>query len=578
MDAAHLVLASIGVLIALLASGRVPPAVLFTSFAGVYYLLGMLDQRTLLTSYTNPALATLILLLSVSLVLERSPWIQRLSDALLTGRPAIATWRLGGFAALCSAFLNNTAVVSALLGAVSRQRRMPASRLLIPLSYASILGGITTLVGTSTNLVVNSFVIGAGLPALDMFSFAAVGIPVALLCLLALPLSARLLPARSTVEEESRQSYFLEARIGAGSPLAGRSIEANHLRKLDGLFLLEIARDDHLISPVGPEEILREGDVLVFTGAVGNIQALHRFPGLELFGHRADTLLGSNLVEVVVSHESELGGKTPREVDFRTMFDAGVVGIRRGEKRLEGQLGRIPLRAGDSLLLAIGADFANHRNLDRNFRVVAGPPLRPPLSPPQGRLALGGFAAVLAASALGWLPLFDGLLVLLAVLLVQRLTTLAELRRRFPFELLMVIGSALAIAQVIESSGAGMLIAQAMRAGFDGFGVWGALVGVYLITLILTELVTNNAAAALAFPIGLSTAQAFGADPMPFVMVVAYGASACFLMPSGYQTHLMVYSPGRYRLTDFLRAGLPISVLYSAGVLLLVPRVFPFAG
>jgi di/tricarboxylate transporter len=576
VDTAQLVLASIAVLVALLASGRIAPAVLFTGFAGIYYLTGLVDQRTLLASYTNPALATLILLLCVSLVLERSPWIQRLSDALLSGRPAVATWRLGGFAGLCSAFLNNTAVVGALLGAVSRQRRMPASRLLIPLSYASILGGVTTLVGTSTNLVVNSFVIGAGLPALGMFSFAAVGVPVALLCLAALPLSARLLPARSAEGDDSRQSYFLEARVIPGSPLAGRSIEANRLRNLDGLFLLEIARDERLISPVGPEEVVREDDVLVFTGAVTNIQALQRFPGLELFGHHADALLGSNLVEVVVSHESGLDGRTLREVDFRTMFDAGVVGIRRGEKRLEGQLGRIPLRAGDSLLLAVGPDFAQHRNLDRNFRVIAGPPLRPPLTDAQARLALGGFAAVLTASAFGWLPLFDGLLVLLAVLLVKRLTTLSELRRRFPFELLMVIGSALAIAQVIEGSGAGALIAQAMRAVFEDFGVWGALVGVYLITLILTELVTNNAAAALAFPIGLSTAQAFGVDPMPFVMVVAYGASACFLMPSGYQTHLMVYSPGRYRLGDFVRAGLPISVLYSAGVLLLVPRVFPF--
>jgi di/tricarboxylate transporter len=578
VDIAHLVLASVGLLIALLASGRVAPAILFTGFAAAYYLTGLIDQRTLLASYTNPALATLILLLCVSLVLERSPWIQRLSDALLKGRPTVAIWRLGGFAGLCSAFLNNTAVVSALLGAVSRQHRLPASRLLLPLSYASILGGITTLVGTSTNLVVNSFVIGAGLPALGMFSFAAVGIPVALLCLLALPLSARLLPVRKTGDEENRQSYLLEARVVTGSPLAGRSIEANGLRNLDGLFLLEIARNDHLISPATPGEIVREDDVLVFTGAVRNIQALQRFPGLQVFGHHADALLGANLVEVVVSTESELDGKTLREVDFRTMFDAGVVGIRRGEKRLEGQLGRIPLRAGDSLLLAVGPDFAQHRNLDRNFRLVAGPALRPPLTNAQGRLALGGFAAVLAASAVGWLPLFDGLLVLLAVLLVRRLTTLSELRRRFPFELLMVIGSALAIARVIESSGAGLLIAQAMRATFDGFGVWGALVGVYLITLILTELVTNNAAAALAFPIGLSAAQAFGVDPMPFVMVVAYGASACFLMPSGYQTHLMVYSPGRYRLTDFLRAGLPISVLYSAGVLLLVPRVFPFAG
>jgi len=576
VEAAHLVLASIGVLIALLAHGRIAPAVLFTTFACVYYLTGLIDQRTLLASYTNPALATLILLLCVSLVLERSPWIQRFSEALLNGNPTVATWRLGGFAALCSAFLNNTAVVGALLGAVSRQRRIPASRLLIPLSYAAVLGGVTTLVGTSTNMVVNSFVIGAGLPPLGMLSFAAVGIPVALLCLLALPFAARCLPARHPAEDESRQSYFLEARVAEGSPLAGRSIEANRLRALDGLFLLEIARGDHLVTPVGPDEVLNEGDVLVFTGEVGNIQALQRFPGLELFGHRADDLLRSNLVEVVVSHESELDGRTPREVDFRTMFDAGVVGIRRGEKRIEGQLGRVPLRAGDSLLLAVGPDFAHHRNLERNFRVVAGPALRPPLSDAQGRLVLGGFAVVLAASAMGGLPLFDGLLALLALLLVRRLTSLSELRRRFPFELLMVIGSALAIARVIESSGASALIAQAMRAGFDGLGVWGALAGVYLITLILTELVTNNAAAALAFPIGLSTAQAFGVDPMPFVMVVAYGASACFLMPSGYQTHLMVYSPGRYRLMDFVRAGLPISVLYSAAVLVLVPRVFPF--
>lgn len=578
MDSAHLVLISIAVLIGLLASGRLSPAVLFTGFAGAYYLAGWIDQRTLLNSYTNPALATLILLLCVSLVLERSPWIQRLSDALLNGRPTIATWRLGGFAALSSAFLNNTAVVGALLGAVSRQRRLPASRLLIPLSYASILGGITTLVGTSTNLVVNSFVIGAGLPALGMFSFAAVGVPVALLCLLALPFSARLLPARNTVESENRQSYLLEARVSADSPLIGHSIEANQLRNLDGLYLLEIARAEHLISPVSPNELVLEGDVLVFTGAVSNIQALHRFSGLQLFGHHADALLRSNLVEVVISTESELSGKTLREVDFRTMFDAGVVGIRRGEKRLEGQLGRISLRAGDSLLLAVGADFTQHRNLDRNFRVVAGPPLRPPLSNAQGAIALGGFALVLSLSAFGVLPLFDGLLILLVVMLATRLTTLSEVRRRFPFGLLMIIGSALAIAQAIESSGAGALIAQAMRAGFDDFGVWGALVGVYLITLVLTELVTNNAAAALAFPIGLSTAQAFGVDPMPFVMVVAFGASACFLMPSGYQTHLMVYSPGRYRVTDFWKAGLPISLLYSAGVLLLVPRVFPFAG
>lgn len=572
---AYLVLASIAALLALLVHGRVAPAVLFSALAGLYYLGGLVEQRVLLASYTNPALATLVLLLLVSLALERSPLLDRVSDLLLRGRQGLATLRLSGLTALFSAFLNNTAVVGAMLGVISRQRHIAPSRLLIPLSYASVLGGITTLVGTSTNLVVNSFVVAAGLPALGMFTFALVGVPVAVACVLVLLVSARLLPAHAADTREARQAYFLEAQLTPGSPLAGKTIEANRLRSLDGLFLLEIERGDRLISPVGPNEVLEEGDILVFTGEITKVQALQQFPGLQVFGNRADALLGSNLVEVVVSNESELANRTLRDVDFRSMFDAGVVGIRRGRKRLTGQLGRIPLRVGDSLLLAVGPDFAQHRNLDRNFHVLNGTPVRPRLTGRQSAFALTGFGLVIALSALEWVPLFNGLLVLLALFVATRLLTLGEIRRRFPFELLLIIGSALAVARVMEDSGAAQLIATAIRSVFDGYGALGALIGVYLLTLILTELITNNAAAALAFPIALSTAKAFGVDPTPFVMMVAYGASACFLMPFGYQTHLMVYSPGRYRMSDYLKAGLPVSLVYSLGVIMLVPAVFP---
>ncbi len=574
---AYLVLGSVLALLGLLVHGRLSPAVLFSAWAGGYTLLGLASQQALLSSFSNPALATLILLLLVSLALERSPLLDRLSDTLLRGRPGAATLRLSAFTATLSSFMNNTAVVGALLGMVSRQRLQPASRLLLPLSYASILGGITTLVGTSTNLVVNSFAVEAGLPALHMFQFSWVGVPVALACVLVLALSARLLPANAADDSEARIAYFLEARVTAGSPLAGRSIEQNGLRNLEGLFLLEIERDDRLISPVGPNEVLREGDVLVFTGEIGKVQALQRFDGLQVFGTRADTLLKSNLVEVVISNQSELASRTLREVDFRTMFDAGVVGIRRGDKRLAGQLGRIPLRVGDSLLLAAGPDFSQHRNLDRNFHVLNGTGVRPRLTAAQSTVALSGFATVIALSALEWVPLFNGLLVLLAGLLASGMLTLGEMRRRFPFELLIVIGSALTIAKVIEGSGAAELMAGWIRLAFADFGIMGAFVGVYLVTLLLTELVTNNAAAALAFPIALTTARAFGVDPTPFVMIVAYGASAGFLVPFGYQTHLMVYSAGRYRMSDFFRVGLPVSVVYSAGVLLLVPVMFPFA-
>ncbi|GGO79518.1 potassium transporter TrkA [Marinobacterium nitratireducens] len=570
------VLISVGILLALLASGRFAPALLFTGWAGGFVLLGIVESGDLLASFANPALATLILLMLVSLALERSHLLDQLSERLLRGSERLALLRLMGTSALFSAFLNNTAVVASFLGAISRQRQVTSSRLLIPLSFASIFGGITTLIGTSTNLVVSSFAVSAGLPALEMFQFSLVGVPVALVCMLVLLFSARLLPSHRNDEQESTQEYFLAARVTRDSPLVGKSIEENRLRSLDGLFLLEIEREGHLISPVGPEEILHAGDLLAFTGEVHKVQTLQRFPGLELFGSRADDLLATNLVEVVVSNESELAGRTLQEVDFRTMFNAGVVGIRRGEKRLKEQLGRIPLRVGDSLLLAVGADFMQHRNLDRNFHVLSGSLQRPKLSDTQSALALSGFAAVVVAATIGVLPLFHGLLLMLGALLASKTLTVGELRRRFPFELLLLIGSALTIAKGLEDSGAALLVSNFIQSYANGFGIMGAFIGVYLITLLLTETVTNNAAAALAFPIAISTAQAFGADPLPFIMAVAFGASACFLIPFGYQTHLMVYSPGRYRMLDYIRTGLPVSVAYSAGVLVLVPLVFPF--
>lgn len=573
---AYFVLASIGVLLVVLVSGRVAPAPLFVSWAVGFHLLGLVDQRVMLASYANPALATLVVLLLVSLALEKSPVLDRVSDALLKGRQGFAVFRLSGLTAMLSAFLNNTAVVGALLGVIARQKHIAPSRLLIPLSYASVLGGVTTLVGTSTNLVVNSFAVEAGLPPIGMFDLAWAGVPIALACIAVLVVSSRLLPEHSVDLKASIQRYVLEARVMEDSPLAGKTIEQNRMRGLDGLFLLEIERQGRLISPVGPDEVLEHGDLLIFTGEVDKVSSLRQFAGLQVFGNGADVLLRSNLVEVVVTGESELINRTLRQVDFRTMFDAGVVGIRRGEREIRGQLGRVSIRAGDCLLLAVGGDFAQHRNLDRNFVIFSGAPIRPRLTPLQSRMALGGFGTVILLSALEWLSLFSGLLILAAGLLMTKMLTMGEIRRRFPFELVLVIGSALTIARVLEATGAAALVADAIQVVFAGYGVWGAFVGIYLLTLVLTEVVTNNAAAALAFPIALAAARSFGVDPTPFVLIVCYGASACFLIPFGYQTHLMVFSPGRYRVIDFVKVGLPISLVYSIVALLAVPFFFPF--
>lgn len=467
-------------------------------------------------------------------------------------------------------------MVAAFLGVVSRQQHIAPSRLLIPLSYAAILGGITTLVGTSTNLVVNSFQLSATGSELGMFTFSLVGIPVALITLGVVLWCANSLPHNFSEENKNTLAYFLAADLEPDSPMIGKTIEENGLRRLNGLYLLEIERHGRLISPVSPDEQLLAKDLLIFTGEISKVQALQPFPGLKLFGHKVDRLLGTNLVEVVISHESELEGKTLQDVDFRSMFSAGVVGIRRGETQLKGQLGKISLRVGDCLLLAVGADFKRHRNLGRNFHLLSGKLTRPQLTNKESLITVGGFATAITLSATGLLPLFNGLLILLATLLLFNVFSLAELRHRFPFDLWFIIGSALVIAQVLDNTGAANLLAAGIQNLFGGYGVYAAFIGCYLLTLLLTEAMTNNAAAALAFPVAWSTAQAFGADPLPFVMAVAYGASACFLIPFSYQTHLMVYSPGRYRVADFIKMGLPVSVVYSALVLTLTPLMFPF--
>ncbi|WP_367154838.1 SLC13 family permease [Methylomonas sp. HYX-M1] len=571
---AILVLSAVLLLLVLLVIGRWPAALLFTGWAVGFLLLGWCDVDRFLRGFANPALVTLVLLLLVSLALERSRIIEAIIKHMLNGSEFSAMLKLTGAAALMSSVLNNTAVVGTLLGPLSRQTQHPVGRLLMPLSYASILGGVTTLVGTSTNLVVDSLLRQAGMPGLQMFQFAWVGVPLLLACGATMLLMRRLLPANGSAQSRQHAPYFLEARVAEHSPLIGRSVEQNGLRGMQGLFLVEMVRDGHLLSPVRPTDLLEARDILLFSGSLDKVQELQRYPGLEIFGNDVDALFADNLLEVVIAHSSELEGKTLREVDFRLMFDAGVVAIRRGDRQLTGKLGQVELKVGDCLVLAAGHDFRQHRNVERNFHLLSSEPLRPRLNAKENLLTLGCFALVIACSAAGVFPLLNGLLVMLGILLAAGVLTRMEMRRRFPFDVWLLVGSALAVAGALEQSGAAKLIAGTLNGLFGHGGLMGSLFAVYLMTWLLTELITNNAAAALALPVGLEAAKAHGVDPMPFVMVVAYASSACFLIPSGYQTHLMVLSPGRYKTRDFIRFGLPILVVYSALVLWLTPIVF----
>ncbi|SDJ66474.1 SLC13 family permease [Microbulbifer yueqingensis] len=553
---------------------RARPSLVFATAAGVCFLGGLVPAESVLQKAVNPGLVTLVALLLASVGLEKARWLRAFSEGLINGSLKSSLARLTAATALSSAFLNNTAVVAALASSVKSQRRYPAAKLLLPLSYAAILGGTLTLIGTSTNLIVNSFVLDRGLPGLDFFAFLPVGLAATGVGLVVLMLCNRLLPDGGAVEEPVT-NYLLEAEVIPDSPLDGNSVEQNNLRQLETLYLIEIVRNGQSISPVAPTEVVRSGDKLIFSGDVRDLDRLQAIEGLRLFALE-DKKLQLDLTEVVLTPSSSIIGETLKSCQFRTRFDAAVVAMRRGGDRLSGKLGEIELRAGDSLLLAVGPDFKHHRNIDKNFYVISGQQLQRQLSRRDSWLVGLGFAGVVAGAALGIFTLLKGLVVLLGGMIALKIVSTSELQRRFPFQIWLIIASALVLAEAFAGSGLADSLASGLRGTVAGAGPYVGLVGVFLLTLALTELMTNNAAAALAFPLAWSLAESFGVSWMPFVMAVAYGASASFLTPFGYQTNLMVQNLGGYHLRDFFRAGLPLAIAYSITVLALLPLVFPF--
>ncbi|MEJ2912199.1 SLC13 family permease [Pseudoalteromonas sp. C12FD-1] len=553
---------------------RINPAWLFVSAIGTGYLTGLIDLESMLVNYANPSLITLVLLVLVSIAIEKTTLIQKLSQSLSKGNLVKSVTKLGLSTAFLSSFTNNTAVVASLITAIKDNPNHSPSKLLLPLSYTAILGGTITLIGTSTNLIVNGFAVDAGMAPLGFFDFTLVGIGALSVGLITILVMLKYLPDNGKNAQEVIP-FYLEGKVQAGSKLIGRTVEENGLRDLKDLFLAEIIRGDERIYAVTPQQIIRQNDVLLFVGDIKSVPLLQRFDGLKVVhdNHEKDI---EHLVEVVVSQSSKFIGKTVKEGRFREQFHAAVIAIRRGHDRLQGGLGQVQLQAGDSLILAPGKSFYSLPNLNREFVYISGFDLQTHLKPKQSNIVLAGFAAVLGLSIVGIVPLVKGLLVLLIGLLLSGTVKLSEVKRRFPIELLAVVGSAIGLAKLMIETGLAGQISSALFMVLGDFGPYGAFIAIFLMTVLFTELITNNAAAALSFPVAYSLAVGFNVDPLPFIMAVAFGASASFISPFGYQTNLMVYSAGNYHLKDYITMGLPLSIIYSITVLTLIPLVFPF--
>lgn len=536
--------------------------------------LSFVSVEDILTNAVNPGLVTLVLLVLCSFAFERTSILRRLSTGVFNGSKVKSALRLLLGTALASAIMSNTAVVATLINTVKKNKLINAGKLLLPVSFAAILGGTLTLVGTSTNLIVNSLLIKQGHQGFGFFDFTLIGFAAFVLCLFVILVRSRTLP--DLVDDDlATNDYLLEAEVSSSSTLINKSIEENGLRNLDSLFLVEIVRQGRLISPVSPEECVQASDKLIFSGDISKVLTLQQFDGLNLYAEQ-DDLLRDNLTEVLVKAGSTIVGKTLKKAGFRARFDAAVVAVRREGSALSGKLGDIVLQPGDFLVLAVGQDFTTRANLSKNFYILSGHQADNMLSGWRDYTTVWGFVASILVSVFTPLPLLSCLFIYLAFLIFSGALSVNEIKRRFPLEIWMIVLGALTLASAIENTGIAAMFAQNMEGFLYGQSIYIAFVVIFVLTLIMTELITNSAAAALAFPIAYNIALGLGVDPTPFVMAVAFAASGSFISPYGYQTNVMVYNAGNYQLKDFVRFGLPISLIYSVTVIVVIPIVYPF--
>ena len=522
-----------------------------------------------------------------------------------------------------SAVVLNTPLVAMLAPVViewCRKRNVSPSRLLLPLSYLTILGGVVTVIGTSTTLVCNAQLAEVAstatyepeflerLSPIGLLEITWVGLPLAAIGVLyLLTLAPRLLPNRMDLLSdlgERRREYLVEMLVQPSCPLICKSVEEAGLRRLPGLFLIEISRGAEVVSPVTPTDVISSHDRMVFTGVVGTIADLERIPGLVpaadiTYEFQPAQRTSRRLAEAVLSRTSPVVGRTVREANFRQLYNAAIVAVHRGGERLGTKIGDIRLEPGDTLLLQAQTSFVDaHRN-SRDFYLVSQVGGSSARRHDRALIAGGLFMLLIAwllAATLGtalaggpepssgWLtgPIqpIAGIAVVVAMILTRCMTS-SQARSAIDLQVLITIAAAMGLGASLETSGAADWLATLLVGGVAGLGLsdqvlaWLLLATVYVVSMLLTESITNVAVATIMIPLSVSVSAAAGYDPRAFIMAVAIAASLSFATPIGYQTNLMVMGPGGYQPKDYLRVGGPLAALIAVFGILLIGLMWP---
>lgn len=576
------------VVLLLLVRDVVPPSAAMTGGMVAVLVAGVVTPAEALSGFSNPAPITVAALYVLARAVEKTGALTPLVRMALGDDSSIrrSLARMVFPTSLVSAFLNNTPVVAMLIPEVStwaEKRGRSPSLYLMPLSFAALLGGVVTVIGTSTNIVVSGLLSQAGFEPFGFFELGRVGLPIAVGgAIILVILAPRLLRARRSVREEveegSRQ-FVVDMTVDVGGPLDGKLVEKAGLRHLRTTFLATLERDGDLIAPVAPDTVLHGGDHLRFVGKVDDVVDLLNIPGLASAESPhlldLDTDRAAHYYEVVVGPQSPLVGRTLSEIGFRGLYQAVVMAIHRAGHRVDAKLGQVRLRVGDTLLVLSDAEFRDRWRDRSDFLMISGGLGSPPVA---ARKALGVAvvaAAIVISASLGLLPILHAsLLGALALIAIGALTP-GEARNAVDIDVVLVIATAFGLAAAMDASGLAVEVSQALLTASQGLGEVGILLALAVTTVVLTGLITNNAAALLMFPVAVSIATSTGVDVRPLAVAITVAASVDFLTPIGYQTNTMVYGPGGYRFFDYARLGAPLTLFVMTVLLLVIPLAWP---
>lgn len=539
----------------------------------LFSITGILTPAEVLSGFSNESIASILMLILITTGLRKNFQIEYLFDAIFKSTKSYRgfLFRMMGQVAILSSLINNTPVVALMTPYVvdwGKKHNIAPSKLLIPLSYATIMGGMITLIGTSTTLVLNGFLQDFNHPSLLFEDLLVIGSSVTIIGILFIGfIGYKLLPNHKDILKtysENRREYIVETKVASDSKLIGRDLLQAGLRNLKGVYLVEIMRGSQMISPVGPSEIITQGDILFFAGNTNDIvELINSDLGIELpETARSYDSDKAEIVEAVMNNFSSLINRTVKQSDFRNRYNAAIVAIHRNGKKVSGRIGDITLQAGDLLLLFTGTDFRDRVGVYRDLFVVSK--LRDIVKPGNKKYYALILMALCALILLVFskMTLFPALMIILGIMIGFNLITTQDVKRELDLNMIAILVFSLAIGQAIIKTDAGNMISVALIDLLEPYGNLAILIGLLLITNLLASIIGNVGAVSISFPLAYSISNNLGIDGYPFFLTIAYAASAAFMTPISYQTNLIIYGPGGYKFKDFLRIGLPVNIVY----------------